>query len=171
MSVSAPYDSRVVANFLLKLASERGLTLTQLTLYKIVYFSHGWYLTLFSHPLISHEFEAWPYGPVIHVLREQFESYGDEPITKMAERLDIFTGSRSIVAPIVSGEDARFITHIFDSYHHYTAWKLSEMTHEPNSPWDRLWNSAEPVGRLALRIKNEEIKAYFDRLPTRLNIS
>lgn len=170
MSSKLPYDSRAVANFLLDLASGRKLTITQLVLYKIIYFAHGWYLCSFGKPLVSQEFEAWQRGPVIKVLRDQFRKFGDQPITAKAEKLDIFTGEYSVVDAVLEAGDADFVTHIFESYFHYGAWKLSEMTHETGSPWDRLWNSPNPVGRLALRIKNEEIKAHFDGLGRRLSI-
>jgi len=144
---------------------------TQLVLYKVVYFAHGWYLCSYDKPLVSQEFEAWQRGPVIKVLRDQFRQFGDQPITSRAEKLNIFTGEYTLVAPELERDDAEFIANVFDSYFHYGAWKLSEMTHEKGSPWDRLWNSPKPVGRLALRIKNEEIKAHFDGLGSRINIS
>lgn len=170
MSTRTPYDSRAVANFLLDLASKRNLVVTQLVLYKVLYFAHGWYLSSFDRPLVSHEFEAWQRGPVIKVLRDQFRKFGDQPITTRAEKLDIFTGEYSVVDPILDGDDADFVAQIFESHFHYGAWKLSEMTHESGSPWDRLWNSPKPVGRLALRIKNEEIRAHFAGLGGRLTI-
>lgn len=171
MTTNAPYDSRVIANFVLDLASERKLGVTQLSLYKILYFAHGWYLASFAKPLVSHEFEAWQRGPVIKVLRDQYRKFEDRPITERAEKLNIFTGEYSVVEPLLSADDALFVRNIFESYYHYGAWKLSEMTHESGSPWDRLWNSPNPVGRLALRIKNEDIKAHFDGLGLRITIS
>ena len=59
------YDARAVANFLLDHADARGLSLTQLMLLKLLYFSHGWYLNRFKSPLVENEFEAWEHGPVI----------------------------------------------------------------------------------------------------------
>jgi uncharacterized phage-associated protein len=167
---TAPYDSRIVANYLLDLASDRKLTLTQLVLYKILYFAHGWYLSSFDKPLLTQEFEAWQLGPVVKVLRDQFEKFGKRPITERAEKLNIYTGEYEPVASVMAPEDKTFVSNIFDSYQHYSAWELSEMTHESGSPWDQLWNSPNPVGRLALRIKNEDIKAHFSGLGRRLNI-
>ncbi|MCK9919995.1 DUF4065 domain-containing protein, partial [Microbacteriaceae bacterium K1510] len=149
MTSKAPYDSRAVANFLLDLASKRRLILTQLVLYKVIYFAHGWYLSSFDRPLVSHDFEAWQRGPVIKVLRDQFREFADQPITSRAVKLNIFTGEHTEVPPDLEEQDGEFVSNIFESYFHYGAWKLSEMTHEKGSPWDRLWNSANPVGRLA----------------------
>jgi uncharacterized phage-associated protein len=170
MSPNSPYDSRAVANFLLDRADALHRSVTQLILYKVIYFSHGWYLAAHSRPLVFHEFEAWQYGPVIKVLRDQFQDFEDRPITSRAEKLNILTGEYTVVPSELREEDGAFIGRIFASYLNYSAWELSNLTHEPGSPWDRLWNSEKPVGRLALRIKNEEIKAHFDGLAKRLRI-
>src|SRR3984893_16528559 len=119
----APYDSRVVANYLLDLASARNLALTQLMLYKILYFAHGWYLSSFNKPLLLQEFEAWQLGPVVKVLRDQFGKFGGKPITTKAEKLNILTGEYETVGSVMTSQDMEFVANIFDSYHHYGAWK------------------------------------------------
>src|SRR5579872_5281695 len=99
MTAQAPYDSRAVANLLLDAADRRRLHLTQLSLYKLLYFSHGWYLADKASPLIIHDFEAWKYGPVVKVLRDEFAKFKDRPITSRAYKLDIYTGHRIPVNP------------------------------------------------------------------------
>lgn len=167
----SPYDSRAVANFLLDTAAERKLALTQLALYKIIYFSHGWYLAKTHAPLIFHDFEAWRHGPVVKVLRDEFSRFRDAPITSRAHKLDIYSRARTVVRPELAPDDKSFVITIFDAYHVHDAWKLSEMTHEVGSPWDLVWNSTDPIGRLGLRLKNSEIKAHFDQLPHRFRLS
>jgi uncharacterized phage-associated protein len=171
MSSSAPYDARAVANLLLEFADERSLGLTQVALLKLLYFAQGWYLAARRKPLILQEFEAWKHGPVVKVVRDAFKSYESAPITGRATRLDIYTNTHTVVEPNVSSSDAEFIRSIFNAYHVYDAWELSDMTHEPGSPWDQMWNSSAPIGRLALRIKNDDIQAHFDRLPGRFPLS
>lgn len=170
MNLRAPYDARAIANLLLDLAEERNLKLTQMSILKILYFAHGWYLSWNNKPLLSQEFEAWKYGPVIKVVRDEFREFKSKPITRRATRLNILTNERSIVEPNLSDEDRLFVLSIFNAYHVYDAWQLSEMTHEPESPWDRIWNSMSPIGRLALRIENVDIKAQFDGLPNQLGV-
>lgn len=171
MSPQAPYDSRAVANFLLDLAEERRLPLTQLSLYKIIYFSHGWYLSSFGKPLILQDFEAWKFGPVVKVLHDEFGKFRSKPITARARKLDIYTNQRIDVAANLTVADKKFIVSMFDGYHVHDAWKLSEMTHETGSPWDTLWNASEPTGRLGLRLRNSEIKAHFDKMSKRFKLS
>ncbi len=170
-SDAAPYDARAVANFLLDLAGSRHIPLTQMSLLKLIYFAHGWYLSKTGKRLVEQDFEAWQYGPVVKVVRDAFGGAGKDPITTRAEKLDIFSGRCTTVASALAAEDARFVATIFDAYHVHDAWKLSNMTHETGSPWDQLWNAAEPVGRLALRIKDEEIKSHFDGLTKRVPLS
>lgn len=171
MTIAAPYDARAVANFLLNEADRRKLTLTQLKLYKIIYFAHGWYLTRSGTPLILHDFEAWKHGPVVKVLRDAFGKFGARPINERADKLDIFTGKKAPVEPWLARKDADFVIQVYDAYHIYDPWHLSKLTHEAGSPWDLLWNSVKPVGRLGLRLRNEEIKAQFDGLPRRFVLS
>src|ERR1700733_12725327 len=163
-----PYDAREVANLLLDIAASEKSYLTHISLYKILYFAHGWYLSETNRPLIKQEFEAWKHGPVVKVVRDEFQYYEKKPITNHAQKLDIFIGKRVPINSTINQNDLVFIKNIYDAYHIYDAWKLSEMTHEPGSPWERLWQSEEPIGRLALRLRNEDIKAHFDSLQRRL---
>jgi uncharacterized phage-associated protein len=174
MSSASPYDARAVANLLLDLAEARSVQLTQVSLLKLLYFAHGWYLAVHSKPLVSQDFEAWEHGPVVKVVRDAFRSFGRDPITTRATKLHLQSGEHVPVTADLDERDARFVQSIFEAYHVFDAWQLSDMTHEPGSPWDRLWNSREPVGRLALRIKNVDIQAHFthfNRLPRRFRIS
>ncbi|MGN8095427.1 Panacea domain-containing protein [Methylobacterium sp. 22177] len=171
MQKSPPYDARAIANFLLDLADSRGVQLTQMSVLKIVYFAHGWYLAINERPLCAQEFEAWTHGPVVKVVRDAFKNFRKEFITSRATKLILTTGEIVEVEPDLSSEDKKFIEGIFDAYHIYDAWQLSDFTHETGSPWDVLWNSPEPVGRLALRIKNEEIRAHFRSLRQRFALS
>lgn len=165
-----PYDARAVANFLLDTADARGAKLTQMQLLKIIYFAHGWFLAGYGEPLVRQNFEAWGYGPVIKVVRDAFKRFGREPITSRAERFDIFTGEFTKVSPLLNQCHAAFVEQIFLAYHIHGGWELSEMTHERESPWDQIWNSKVPVGRLGLRISEDEIRQHFERLPQRFAV-
>ncbi len=171
MATLPPYDARAIANFLLDLADKKNFPLTQLSLLKLIYFAHGWYLAQWNRPLIFQEFEAWQYGPVIKVVRDEFKRFGQGQITDRARRLDLQLGNRCLVNTELLDDDARFVSAIFDAYHIYDAWQLSELTHEQGSPWDLVWNSMEPVGRLALRIRNEDIRKHFASLSERFALS
>jgi uncharacterized phage-associated protein len=170
-TAQAPYDARTVANFILDVADEHGLSVSQLSLLKLIYFAHGWYLAQTSKPLVFHEFEAWQYGPVIKVVRDEFARFGEKPITGRAFVLDLISGDRHLASPRLTSDDEKFVRAIFKAYHQYDPWQLSSITHEANSPWDRIWNAQRPLGRMALRIRNDDIKTYFRTLPQRFSHS
>ena len=171
MQQSAPYDARAVANFLLDLADVRKVPLTQMSVLKLIYFAHGWYLAARDCPLCSQPFEAWEHGPVVKVVRDAFKEFKKSHIDKRATRLILQTGELIEVAPDIALDDRNFIETIFDAYCVFDAWKLSDITHEYGSPWDLLWNSPQPFGRLALRIKDEDIQAHFRSLRHRFALS
>ncbi len=169
--MTPPYDARAIANLLLDLADEKTFPLTQISIIKLIYFAHGWYLARWNRPLIFQEFEAWQHGPVIKVVRDEFKCFGKGKITARAQKIDLHLGKRSIVKTELLEEDAKFVAAIFNAYHIYDAWQLSELTHEQGSPWDRVWNASEPIGRMALRIRNEDIREHFWHLSERFALS
>lgn len=161
------YDARAVANFILDLADRDAVKLTQVSLLKIVYFAHGWYLATKRRPLVTQPIEAWEYGPVIKVVRDAFKDFEARPITKRAERLILQTGELQVVQPDLSSEDAQFVEDVYKHYRQFDAWELSDITHERGSPWDRVWNPVGASGRLGLRIRNDEIEAHFLEIAAR----
>lgn len=161
MPLEAPYDARAVGNFVIRAAREQGVQLTQMSILKILFYAHGWYLADFDKPLLKQPVEAWKYGPVVKVVKDAFEKFGSNPVTEFARRLDLETGEYIEVLPDLSLEDAAFVRNVVKRYSRFSAFKLSDMTHEPDTPWDKIWNTTGTIGRLGLRIKNEEIKSYF----------
>jgi uncharacterized phage-associated protein len=158
---TAPYDAREIANYLLDYADTRKVSLSQITLLKLIYFCHGWYLFYKHCPLVRNEFEAWKDGPVVRVVRDAFKRHGKSKITSRAERFDLLTGEVSTVVPTLAQDDQHFVEKIFETYQGLGPWELRDLTHEPGSPWDKLWNSDQAVARFGMRIRDEEILAHF----------
>lgn len=161
------YDAREIANYLLDYADAKKVSLSQISLLKLIYFCHGWYLFYRNQPLIKNEFEAWENGPVVRVVRDAFKHHGRERITSRAEKLDLFTGELSLATPELEPEDGQFIQDIFEAYQGYSPWALRDLTHDEGSPWDKLWNSDRALARFGMRIRNEEILAHFALKGTR----
>lgn len=136
-------------------------------LLKLIFYCHGWYLAEHNRPLVKQQVEAWEYGPVIKVVRDAFKDFGKKHITRFAEKLDLETGELVSVGNTLSPEDERFVESIYWLYEQKSAFELSDMTHEQGSPWDKVWNTNEAVGRFGLRIKNEDIREYFKSMKAR----
>ncbi|WP_224704108.1 Panacea domain-containing protein [Devosia aquimaris] len=159
--MSAPYDGRLIANLVLDLGDRHEVPVTQMVLLKIIYFSHGWYLARTGLPFVKQQFEAWRYGPVVKVVRDSFKDFGSKPITARAKKLNIFTNEFEEIVESIHASDLEHVEAMFRTYSKYNGWALSDMTHEHGSPWDEVWNSSEPIGRLGMRIRNEEIRSHF----------
>jgi uncharacterized phage-associated protein len=168
---AAPYDARAVANLVLDKADEIKADITQLQLYKMIYFAHGWYLATEKKRLVEQSFQAWSYGPVIPIVRDAFKEFGRNPIKGRAEKFDIFTGELISIDPINDNKDVDFINKVVVFYHVYDGWELSDMTHEKGSPWDKVWNSEKPIGNLGLRIDEKLIEMHFSQLPRRFGVN
>lgn len=111
----SPYDAREVSNFVLKLANGSGRALTQMSLLKIIFYAHGWYLASKDKPLFRQPVEAWEHGPVVKVVRDAFKEFGSKPIDRMADRLDLETGELVAVSDWLEKDDETFVESIFDN--------------------------------------------------------
>jgi uncharacterized phage-associated protein len=80
--------------------------MTPLKIQKLVYFLHGWHLAVRADPAIGESFEAWPYGPVLSSLYQQFKGFGRSPITTYA--LDYEQSEGAYKAYVVNPNDRAF---------------------------------------------------------------
>lgn len=159
------YSALSIANYFIKLAKlpqDEGQSLPPLTpmkLIKLVYLAHGWNLGLRGEPLINEHVEAWQYGPVIASVYHEFKKFGNDRIEQYAltgeDRLDADEQTREL------------LNKVWAVYGELTAFQLSNMTHEANSPWDQAWNGQGGKKHLNHSIDNELIKKYFNDLAER----
>jgi uncharacterized phage-associated protein len=142
------------ANFFLSKGAAEGVPIDPLKLQKLVYFAHGWHLAVTGEPLIDDPVEAWPYGPVIPILYREFKRFGSAPITQLAYA----TGpSGEFYPPLPT--DALTISvleKVWEQYGRYSAVQLSNLSHEPGSPWE----VAKGKGQGG-KLRNEDIHRFF----------
>src|SRR5215831_13704170 len=98
------HDVRGIANFVLDIADESSRGVSNLSINKIVYFLHAYFLARFGRPLVSAKIEAWDYGPVFRELFREFRSFADKPIKGRAYRIDAKTGEREICESVLPEE-------------------------------------------------------------------
>jgi uncharacterized phage-associated protein len=165
--LSQGYDAREIANFFLDRASERHVEITQITLQKVLYFAHAWFLARQDVPLVDEQFEAWPYGPVLRSIHEQFRQCGDEPIRIRATRLNFVSGQTERAEYSFDASTVGALERIFDFYSRYEPFALVEMTHEAGGPWDRVFREGRATARVGMIISNTEIREHFAKYYTR----
>jgi uncharacterized phage-associated protein len=163
----AAYDAREIANFLLDWAAARKLEITQITLQKVLYFAHAWFLGRQGRALVDEEFEAWAYGPVLRSIHEQFRQHGDEPISTRAIRLNFATRRNEKVEYSFDEETVNALKRIFEFYSQYQPFALVEMSHEPGGPWDQVYRSGRTTAQVGMVISNTAIREHFAHYYTR----
>jgi uncharacterized phage-associated protein len=155
------YDARAVSNFFLDRAQEAKLEITVMTLLKVLYFGHAWYLSKYQRPLVAQPFEAWKYGPVNRVVYDQYSQYGKKPIDKKAVSFDVERmGFYETVADFDSDTE-KFLRDIFGYYARFHPFHLSDLTHEKGSPWDIIWSEAGRSAVPGMTIPNSLIASWF----------
>lgn len=172
-----PYDPLAIANYFIDLAKSKGEDISPMKLQKLIFFSHGWNLAVKDAPLIDEQIEAWSFGPVIRSVYRTFREYGDRPITEKGRSFHhkgIPDASGQVShwrVPSIDDEPelATFTTQLLDKiweiYGRYSAIQLSNMTHDPGSPWDHaVKRCKEENGGQLLKgtdIPTAVIKEYF----------
>lgn len=157
MTDRPPYDPRIIANEIIDLASEYALSVTHLSLQKIVYFLHEAYLRETGEPLCSGHFEAWKHGPVHPQIWSTFKSAGRETIRHHAYGVDILTGQSKNLPKVnnpavrlrVAAEGLRLLR--------ISAPRLVGLSHAANGPWDLATKLSRGQREYGARISNEHI--------------
>jgi hypothetical protein len=72
---------------------------------------------LFGEPLFVDEIVAWPNGPVVKAVYDEFSEYGDQPLVAIEK------------APRLSKTAEEVIANVVLAYGQFSAWKLRDMTH------------------------------------------
>jgi uncharacterized phage-associated protein len=146
-----PHEVKIVANDFLDLARRDGEILDPMKIQKLVYLAHGWHLALHGPALIKQQVEAWPYGPVIRTLYDEFKKYRASPITENARVPED--------AASIDENAHRLIEAVWSKYRPYSAIQLSMFTHESGYAWDLTIKDHGPYST----IPNEVIRDEFVR--------
>ena len=162
-------DGRAVANFVLDFCDHKGRPVTNLSLQKVVYFCNVWSMIQRGLPLVKHQFEAWPYGPVLQYLYREFKQFKDQPISGRATRINPLVGNKEVVPYSFDQETEELLNHVVDFYSQLRASDLVALTHVQGGPWDEAWNHHGPVNP-GMKIDNGRIARYYSNVPPPFSI-
>lgn len=154
------HDGREVANYILDYADDNGIVVTNLSLQKITYFCHTWYLISTQKPLIRHQFEAWEYGPVLPYLYRIFSSFEEKKITSRATQLDAKTGKEIVAKIDIEENEETILKNIVSFYSQLSATQLVDQSHIPDGPWHKVWHHESKVNP-GMQISNEAILNFY----------
>lgn len=115
-----------------------GVSTTPMQVLKLTYLCHGWMLGVFKRALINEPVEAWRYGPVVPSIYHAYKSFGRHPIeTELVDRTGKF-----------DAEQRSLIDAVLEAYKDYTAWQLSAITHQPDTPWAKVYGDGRGEGAI-----------------------
>lgn len=152
------YTPQHIANYFLERAELEGVRISPLKLIKLVYIAYGWYLALLGKKLYNEEIEAWKHGPVIPSIYHEFKEFGSGVIDRRAYDLDLET--LDFYAPQVdeADDESRFVLdRVWASYRRFSGWQLREKTHEPDSPWSKVYKD----NVRGITLNDDDIKKHF----------
>lgn len=132
------YSPSLVANAFLYKARQSGAKLSHMKLQKLVFFVHAWSLAMKGVSAVADRPEAWTYGPVFDALYHELKGFGSRPVDSYLVQMNPASGQREPQMPLQT--DAEFwglLEQVWDRYSPFTALQLSELTHEPGSPWEQ----------------------------------
>lgn len=114
-----------VIDFFLSIPGEDASdAISPMKLQKLLYYAQGFALAIFGKELFPEDFEAWQYGPVIPSVYQRYKSYGNGALPKVdLESFDKYTK-----------EEKDLLDDVYTVFGQYSAWALSDMTHE-TPPW------------------------------------
>ncbi len=130
-------DSLAIANYFIMKSLDEGVNLTSMKILKLVYIAHGWHLGLNGTALITEGVEAWKYGPVVRKVYTELRDYGNNSVKELTT---IYKGFKRITPTVEDADVEKFLDKVWDFYKKYSALQLSSLTHQPNTPWDIVWN-------------------------------
>lgn len=128
-------------NKVLSLSGETDF-ISNLKLQKLLYYAQGMHLALYGEPLFNDSIVAWQYGPVVEDVYQTYRTNGSDGIKEFSQPEENFSDSEESVLQFTQ-----------KAFGQFSAWKLSEMTHE-ETPWQE--TEANKV------IPLSKIKKYFE---------
>ncbi|MBY6044148.1 Panacea domain-containing protein [Phaeobacter italicus] len=149
----ANYDALAIAN---EFITRNGGTMPQMKLQKLVYISNGWNLAINREPLVRDRFEAWDGGPVVRKLWNHIRDFGYETASGLLTK----RGTSTPVKAELEEHERAVIDHVWKRYCDYSGLELSEMTHEPGTPWSNAYYGS---GRNAV-LPQTDIQQHFVEL-------
>jgi len=127
--------------------TERGDTISNLKLQKLLYYMQGFHLAVFDSPLFGEEINAWQYGPVVPEIYHHFKDCGSNTLA--------LNGEEEIIN--LSNAEEELFLDVMNEYGQLGAVKLMNLTHE-EEPWINAFKVPGSV------IPNNIMKEFFKTL-------
>jgi uncharacterized phage-associated protein len=154
-------DVREVANAVLEIADREDIVVTNLSLNKLVFFAHAWFLALRDEPLVDSPFEAWQYGPVHPQIHRQLKKFKKQRVRIRLTKIDLNTGADLPVLSSLNSAQMEIVETVVKFYGKYTGAELIDISHEPGAPWDQIWKAGYEQSLPGMIIPDKMIREFY----------
>jgi uncharacterized phage-associated protein len=155
------YDARAVANLILQEAQKRHFPVSNLIMQKLLFLAHAFFVVQNRRPLILAPVEAWQHGPVIREVYDAFREWRSDAIGAPAVAISPVTGLKSEVRIPDDPEVLDLVSKIVDHYGRWEPWRLVDLTHVKDGPWDYVVKQSANRANVGLRISDAVIRERF----------
>lgn len=147
-------EPRAIAKQLIKSAEAKGISVTNLKIQKLLYFAHGLSLVINGRPLLSENFQAWKYGPVVPSLYHELKIFGQSSLKLNSGFIKFWP---DIPDPEERSGAENVVNLVLDQLGPLTGAQLVDISHNAQGPWHAVYHS----GQKDIKIEDAAIKSYF----------
>lgn len=140
------YIANNIARYIIDYSWDKGKTVSNLRLQKILYFVQAEFLVTKDHPCFEENIYAWDFGPVVPHVYYEYKMYGGASIPSNGTDGNEYG---------ISVEDKKMINDMVDQCNNYSTSALVRITHN-QEPWKYAMEMT--TSRI---ISTESIKEYF----------
>lgn len=146
-----PHSALNIACYFVNRSFQESEPISNMKLQKLVYIANGLYLASTGKVLIKERVEAWPYGPVVEPVYHAFKKFGNREIDENIIDCQLFFQND------FTAKEMEALKFTWDMGRQYSAIKLSNWSHEEDSPWHKAIQENSSI------IPDEYIKEYFQK--------
>jgi uncharacterized phage-associated protein len=161
------YSANAVAEWILFLARQKGITLTHMQLQKCLYYAQGYSLGMTGEKLFDDRIEAWTHGPVVPEVYRHYKFFAGN-IINPPQKAEIPEDLRALLEVIVSEKSASSASALRNATHNEIPYKDTpkgeEITEQKlkNFFVDKFWTSDEEDEYEPSFDSEEEAVNYFN---------
>lgn len=126
-------NARDLAHYIVDKCTRDDEPVSNLQLQKMMYLIQYIYCRSNGFLMFDDEFEAWPYGPVLPIIYDEYSRYGGRPITLRYRDIS----NRPF------GALTKWLDDGIETLRAKSPWDLVRITHADGSPWDKVWKDGD----------------------------
>ena len=160
------YDALMVARYVINYSNEKGYSITNLKLQKILYFIQAIFLKFKGEKCFNDDIQAWDFGPVVPSVYHEFKKYGNRNIATVKNYF-VFSDTEKKLNRVrikkfekndIVKKDRIIINLIVDTLGDLSASELVKITHEHDA-----WKNAYKKGRNTVIALNDLYKIFEEK--------